>query len=124
MAKKREKSDLIEGSKLSKSDEKKFFAFIVMLLSVIGFLIAILVKRDDKYIMFYAKQSLVLFFAWLFVAALGYIIKVIQFFGEIVYAVLLIFLAVVWIFGMIYALSGEEIKLPLIGEYARYIKFD
>ena len=36
-------------------------AFITVFFSIVGFLIAILAWKDDKYVMFYAKQSLVIF---------------------------------------------------------------
>lgn len=117
------KSKIIPNSNLTKTDEKKFYAFIAMLLSVVGFILAMLVKKDDKYVMFYAKQSLILFFIFIFISALGYVLKLIQFFGEIIYGIIIVFVAVVWIFGMIYALSGNEIKLPLIGNFDKYLKF-
>ena len=60
--------------KKEKSNEdvnnSKLFAFLAVLLSIIGFIIALITKRDDKYVMFYAKQSLVLFIACVIVWAI------------------------------------------------------
>ena len=48
-----------------KEDDGKLFAFLAVLLSILGFIIALLAKKDNKYVMFYAKQSLVLFIAFI-----------------------------------------------------------
>jgi len=54
----------------NKDDERKVFAFLAVLLSIVGFIIALLVKKDDKYVMFYAKESLVIFISMLIVGEL------------------------------------------------------
>ena len=104
MAKKSKKVSKVESDK---QNDSKLFAFLAVLLSIVGFVIALIAKRDDKYVMYYAKQSLVLFIAWIIVAAImqipiiGWIIGVIY--------------AIVWIFGLIYSLSGNMKPVPIIG---------
>ena len=44
----------------SMSNERKLLAFLAVFLTLIGFILALLLKRDDKYVMHYAKQGLVL----------------------------------------------------------------
>ena len=47
--------------KKSEQRDSKLFAFLAVLLSVVGFIIALIAKKDNKYVIFYAKQSLILF---------------------------------------------------------------
>lgn len=110
-------------SKLSQEDEKKLFAFLGVLLTVVGFLLAILIKKKDKYVMFYAKQGLILFFVFVIVSALGYILNLIPFFGNIIYGILLFICVLLWIIGIIYSLSNQEKEIPIIGSYAKMLDF-
>ena len=74
----------------------KGWAFLAVFLGIIGFVLAIVLKPKDKYIMFYAKQSLVLVIASVilsvvsWVPILGWIAAI---FGSIilVYLIILIF---------------------------------
>lgn len=113
-----------------KADDSKTFAFIAILLGIIGFVIALVTKRDDKYVMYYAKQSLVLMITgfavmivyWILTA----IITVVTFgFGVIIMAPIGFLVwggfLVLWVFGIIYSLSGEEKPIPIIGKYAEKI---
>jgi len=112
--------------KKEKSNEdvnnSKLFAFLAVLLSIIGFIIALITKRDDKYVMFYAKQSLVLFIACVIVWAIQGITDWIPVLGMLIKIVLNVIIVFLWIFQIIYSLSGEEKETPIIGEYARGIK--
>ena len=82
-------------------------------LSIIGFVIAIVAKRQDKYVMFYAKQSLVIFIAFI----ISEVVKVIPFVGKIASGVLYVITLILWIFSWVYALSGEKKEVPIIGHY-------
>lgn len=101
-----------------KKDDTKLFAFLGVLLTVIGFVIAILVKKDNKYVMYYGKQGLILFIAWAVVSVL-YIIPLI---GWILAPILYVIVLIIWIIEMIYSLSGEMKPTPFIGHYADNIK--
>ena len=39
----------------NRSDDRKLFAFLAAFLSIVGFVIAVVTKKDDRYVMFYAK---------------------------------------------------------------------
>lgn len=103
-------------AKKSESDSK-LFAFLAVLLSIIGFIIALVVKKEDKYVMFYAKQSLILFIAWIIAGAVSIIPLIGWFISPILYLIFLIF----WIISLVYSVSGEEKETPFIGKYARGI---
>ena len=102
-----------EKKPIKKEDDSKLFAFLATFLSVLGFIIALLAKKDDKYVMFYAKQSLVIFIAWIVAAVVSFI--------PIVGWIVNLFVLVLWIFSWIYALSGKEKETPIIGQFAKSI---
>ncbi len=106
----------------SKSDDKKLYAFLATFLSIIGFIIALIARRDDNYVIFYAKQSLVIFIIGLFAGALKMIFMFIPIIGWIISASLTIIVIVAWVFSWIYALSGEKRDIPIVGDWAG--KFD
>ncbi|MFC1722692.1 DUF4870 domain-containing protein [Nanoarchaeota archaeon] len=99
-------------------EEGKVWGFLGVFLGIIGFVIVLLAKKDNKYAMFYAKQGLVLTIAYVILA----IIMIIPVLGWIIGMIGWIILLVLWILGWVYALSGEEKHIPLIGKFAD--KFD
>jgi uncharacterized membrane protein len=103
----------------SKRDDTKTFAFLATFLSMVGFIIALLVKQDDKYVMFYAKQSLLVFF----VLFIGSVIMIVPIIGWIAGFVLQIIGLILWFYSWIYALSGEMKEVPLVGHYQEKFHF-
>jgi len=99
-------------------EEGKIFAFLAYLLGIIGFLIVLLAKKDNKFAMYHAKQSLVLFIAWVAI----WLIAWIPVLGWIIGFIGWIFLVVLWILGMINALTEKQKPLPIIGKFADKIK--
>ena len=118
MAKKKVGKEVISN----KTEDSKLFAFLATFLSIIGFLIAIFTKRDDKYVMFYAKQCLVVFIASVILSIIGGIFFVIPIMGFIIYPACQIITLVLWLLSWIYALSGEMKIVPIVGQFAA--KFD
>lgn len=105
------------------TNDSNLFAFLGVFLTVIGFIIVYATKKDDKYAMFYAKQGLVLFIGQVILWILGFILIWIPILGWIVEMLLWIALAILWIIGMVYALSGKEKDIPIIGSFAKMFKF-
>lgn len=105
-----------------KEDDRKLFAFLGVFLTVIGFIIALAVKKNDKYVMYYGKQGLVLFIAWIIAWIAAMIFLWVPIIGHIVYYVLYLALLLLWVIGIIYSLSGEMKPIPYIGQYADMIK--
>ncbi|PIN76758.1 hypothetical protein COV17_01230 [Candidatus Woesearchaeota archaeon CG10_big_fil_rev_8_21_14_0_10_36_11] len=102
-------------------EEGKVFAFLGIFLTIIGFLIVLLTKKDNKYAMFYAKQGLVLFIVYVIVAVANMVLMFIPFLGWLIMFILGIGLLILWIIGIVYSLSGEEKEIPLIGSFAKKI---
>ena len=103
------------------SKDSKFWAFLAYLLGIIGFVLVILVRRRDKFAMFHAKQSLVLFIACVVAWVAARIISFVPFLGKLIDVVIWIVVFVLWLTGIINALKGREKQLPFIGRYAEKI---
>lgn len=103
--------------KIKKSEEKTY-AFLTTFLSIIGFLIALISWKEDKYILFYAKQSLGVFLVFAASAA----IAIIPIIGWITAPIIYIIGIVLWVMSWAYALSGKQKIVPIIGEWANKIK--
>lgn len=98
--------------------DDKLFAFLATFLTIIGFILALLLRRDNEYVMFYAKQGLVLFI----IQIIASIVSAIPFIGWIAgFAIWILFL-IVWIAAWINALSGEKRRTLVVGEYAEKIR--
>lgn len=107
----------------SANDDRILFAFLATFLGLLGFLIAILMKRDDKYVMFYAKQSLVISVIGVVLSMLTSAMMFIPFLRYLVYVISSGILLVFWIFSWVNALSGIEKETPIIGNYAKHFNF-
>lgn len=103
-------------SEPSGTDEGKLFAFLAYLLSIVGFIIVLVAKKDNKFAMFHAKQSLVLFFGWV-VAGIVAVLPI-PFVHALISGILYLLLLILWIMGIVYALTGQEKKLPVVGQIA------
>lgn len=103
----------------SNTNDSKLFAFLATFFSVIGFLIALIAKKNDEYVMFYAKQSLVIFIC----SVIAQIISFIPLFGWIVGPIAYVLVIIVWLISWIYALSGEMKEVPVVGKFADKFNF-
>jgi len=103
--------------------EAKLFAFLSVFFVIIGFIIAIIAKKDDKYVMFYAKQGLVIFVFALAIEALDYLVDLTPIPFFFVDDILYILLFVLWIITWVYSFSGQMKNTIVIGELAKKINF-
>jgi len=104
------------------SDDSVIYAFLATFLSIIGFVIAIITKRKDRYVMYYAKHSLVIFIIAVIVSLIGEIINFIPILGQIINFVITLFIFLIWVLSWIYALSGRRKVIPVITDLA--LNFD
>jgi uncharacterized membrane protein len=100
-------------------EEGRLYAFLGVFLPLVGFLLVLLVKKKNKYAMYYAKQGLVIFIAYVVIE----ILKQIPFIGVMIWVIGGIALLILWIIGLVYSLSDKKQEIPLIGELARKIRF-
>lgn len=102
----------------NKKDDSKLLAFFATFLSIVGFALVIISKKNDKYVTFYAKQSLVIFIIYI----IGFAVSMLPLMGKIISPFIYIATIVFWVFSWVYALSGETKKVPFVGDYAQKIK--
>ncbi|VVB78172.1 Uncharacterised protein [uncultured archaeon] len=115
------KKKSIKLKKEVKKDDKILFAWLATFLSIIGFVIALIAKRDDKYVMYYAKQSLVIFIIGAILGIIGKIFMIMPIIGNLINVAIGILVFIMWLFSWIYALSGEEKEIPIVSEWAEKI---
>ncbi|NQT49672.1 DUF4870 domain-containing protein [Candidatus Kuenenbacteria bacterium] len=102
------------GSKQEISENK-----ILAALSYLGILclIPILLKRDDKFVTFHAKQGLVLFFAEIIV----WFVNIIPILGQMVWILASFVFLAVSIVGIVRVWQGEYWKIPFLHKYTKKI---
>ena len=108
---------------MAKKGDSKIFAFLATFFTIVGFIIALLMKKDDKYVMYYAKQGLVVFIASIIAYMANFVLLFIPILGWLAIVVIQITLFVLWLMSWINALSGKMKPIPLIGKYAEKFKF-
>jgi len=119
---KKKKSKKESNNKKSKKDEGVLFAFLATFLSLIGFIIAILTKKDDKYVMFYAKQSIVIFIMAVIAGIIVAIVGWIPIIGWIIDLALTVIILVLWLFSWINSLSGKKKDIPVVEIWTKKIR--
>jgi len=94
--------------------EKKSDSNLMAALSYLWILsvVMLILKKDDKFVIFHAKQGLVLFLA-------SVVANFIPFLGWFLINPVLI---VAMIIGFVMAIQGKEFKMPLVGNLAEKIK--
>ena len=92
---------------------------IFALLSYLSILciIPLLLKKDNKFCLFHAKQGLVLFIAEVSV----FVLSVLPFWGGILWRLGVLFFGLLSIWSLIQVLLGRPSKIPLVFELAEKI---
>jgi uncharacterized membrane protein len=93
------------------NDDRKLYAFISSFFTIVGFIIALILWRKDKYIMHYAKHGLVLFIAQAVIIVLGPFLYFLS-------SVLWVLWVILWIVSWMNSFSGKIKKTFLIGDLA------
>jgi uncharacterized membrane protein len=111
------------------SHSSRYLAFVAYLLSLPGALVVLLVRRDDAFAAYHARQSLAIAIAaivtplaWAVIAWLcAWIPLVGAVIGLSLFALVIaayVGLAVSWVAGMVFALRGLARPVPLVGARA------
>jgi uncharacterized membrane protein len=123
---------LMSTKTIMSNGNTKYWAFFAYLLNIIGALYVLLARRNDKFAVYHAKQSLgitllaiAVFVIWIVVAWIiawipyvGFIFAMALF--SLVIAAYLV-LAIVYILGMKYALDEKMQPVPIFGGLAERI---
>lgn len=106
------------NSVVPNKEDNTLFAWLASFLTIVGFIIALVAKKEDDYVMFYAKHGLILFIGQLIAGALASIPFIGWFFFGPIFWILWI---VLWAITWINALSGEKKRTWLITDIAEKI---
>ena len=104
------------------SSESKLFAFIATFFTLLGFLIAIVAKRKDKYVMHYAKNGLVIFLLFFVIRIFDWTFGIIPFYGSTITFFMSTGVVILWLASWIYALSGDKSNIIIVSDIAKAIK--
>lgn len=110
---KKEKASEASTPKVNNSDVERNKGIAALSYIWILFLIPLLVKKDSDFAKYHAKQGLIFF---IFSTIVGFLSWV-----PVVNILLGIFCLVLFIMGLINALGGKKVPLPVIGQYAEKI---
>lgn len=77
-------------------------------------LIPLLVKKDDDFVHFHAKQGLVMLIIWIAV----WIVTLVPYIGWVVGPVLWLIVAIVSLIAIVKVLMGEKWEIPVVCTYA------
>lgn len=111
---------MTQNMKLKKSDHDNKLAEQDKVLAVFSylwilFLIPLLLRTDNQFVQFHAKQGMLLFICWL----VGWLVFWLPFVGAVLYFAIILASAV----GIISVIQGRYWQMPIIGKYANRINF-
>lgn len=93
-------------------------AFVASFFTIIGFLLAIILWKNEEYVMYYAKHGLILFIGQIIIS----ILHPFSFGIPVMFVTLLwIFWVILWALTWINAFSGQKEKTFIITELAEKI---
>ena len=99
-----------------KSNDYRFWAFLVMFLGPLGFAVTYLAKKHDNgYVVHYAKQML----AFVIALTLFGVLVFVPLLGPIALTVIAVMSFILWLIGWIYALQGQKKDLPYMSKYVK-----
>ena len=98
-------------------ENKKNNANPMAIVAYILFFVPLLTEdKNDPFVMYHVKQSIVLLIVAIAVAMLGSIIPLLGWFIIMPFGSIAVF--VLWIMGLVNAATGKKQSLPLIGQFA------
>ncbi|MFH1552490.1 MAG: DUF4870 domain-containing protein [Candidatus Omnitrophota bacterium] len=101
-------------------EEKKTQENVYAILSYLWILclIPILMKKDDEFVRFHARQGLMLFIVEVGVGIIG----IIPVLGQVIYLLGMLICGLLSLIGIVQVLMGNKWKIPVIGDWAEKIK--
>ncbi len=94
--------------------ERKIFAWLSSFLTIIGFILAIILWKEDKHILNYGKEGLITGIGFILAGMLSFIPII----GKIAY----LFVFVLWILSWTNALAEKKSSTFLVSDLAEKIK--
>ncbi|MFC1479846.1 DUF4870 domain-containing protein [Candidatus Omnitrophota bacterium] len=101
-------------------EEKKTQENVYAILSYLWVLclIPILMKKEDEFVRFHARQGLMLFIVEVGIGIIG----IIPMLGQVIYLLGMLICGLLSLIGIVQVLMGNKWKMPVVGEWAEKIK--
>ncbi len=98
---------------MSNQTEKNLIG-VISYIPIVGLIVAYILNRDkkDEFVAFHIRQSLGIHIAYLVLV----VVAMLPVLGFIIYFLGGLFLLVLWLLGVIYALQGQSKPVPILGE--------
>jgi len=102
---------------MTKSNNKILSAFLGAFFVIVGYIIFYFVDNKNKYVMYYAKQGLVIGILGVVIS----ILKVIPVIGGFLFNIGGLFFFILWIVSWINALSNKKRPILILGDVSKKI---
>ncbi|MEM0227699.1 MAG: DUF4870 domain-containing protein [Ignisphaera sp.] len=103
------------------SEDEKLWGFLAWLLSIVGAVLAMVLKPGYRYAKYWAYLSLSFFILIIIASVISMVLAIIPFVGWVLAGLISIGLVVVWIIGIIKSLQPTWWKPPLVYDIAKAI---
>lgn len=103
------------------SEEEKMWGFIAWLLSVVGAVMALILKPNYRYVKYWAYLSISFFIIIIAASIITGILNFIPVIGWLINALIGLALLILWVLGLIKSLGREYWKPPIIYDLARFL---
>ncbi len=107
------------GSAPEISDDERTWGFIAWLVSIVGAILALVLRPTYRYAKYWAYLSISFFIAVVVSSVITTILGFIPLIGWIISALIWLALLILWIIGIIKSLSREYWRPPVIYELAK-----
>ena len=108
--------------KIKNEEDSVIYAFIATFFSIIGFIVALVAKKNDAYVRYYAKHSLIIFIVSFVGGVIVGLLDFIPVLGWLINFAFAVVVLIAWILSWIYALSGEKKEIPIISDWSNKFK--
>ena len=96
------------------SDEERIWGFIAWLLSIVGAVLALLLKPGSRYVRYWSYLSISFFIVLLVALVLGFIVSFIPIISFLIDILIKLSIVIVYIIGITKSLTGEMWQPPII----------
>lgn len=113
-----------QSEQQSVGEEEKLWGFLAWLLSIVGAILALVLKPGYRYARYWAYLSISFFILIVIASVVNSILSLIPFVGWLLAALVALGLLIIWILGIIKSLQPLWWRPPVVYDIARAIGID
>lgn len=100
------------------SEEERIWAFIAWLLSIIGAVLALVLRPGSRYVRYWAYLSIAFFIVLVFAYMISFLVHFIPFIGVVIQVLIFLSVLVLYIVGILRVLTYQWWRPPIVYEIA------